>query len=92
MFFNINCDLHLHQHQPELLRVGDPELLGQDVHGVLLTVRGHDILIVACLVVLRVVESEKSDDLKLPDSVDTSLLGDVQDLDPGLYEVKIFLS
>ena len=73
-----------HQNQAKLLGAGDSELLGEDVHRVLLTVSRDDILVVPSLVVLGVVQSEEGDHLQLPDGVHTALLGHVQDLHTGL--------
>ena len=42
----------LRQQEPELLRAGDAALLGQDVHGVLLAVRGDYVRVVSSLVIL----------------------------------------
>ena len=81
-----------HQDQAELLGAGDSEFLGEDIHRVLLTVGGDDILVVASLVVLGVVESEEGDHLQLPDGVDASLLGHVQDLHTGLGKTSNIIS
>ena len=40
------------EQQPELLGAGDPVLLGQDVHRVLLAVRGDNVRVVAGLIIL----------------------------------------
>ena len=42
----------LRQQETELLRAGDATLLGQDVHSVLLAVRGDNIRVVPGLVIL----------------------------------------
>ena len=42
----------LRYQETELLRAGDAALLGQDVHGVLLAVRGDNIRVVPGLVIL----------------------------------------
>ena len=43
----------LRYQETELLRAGDAALLGQDVHGVLLAVRGDDVRVVSCLIILK---------------------------------------
>lgn len=73
-----------HQDQTKLLGAGDTVFLGEHIHSVLLTVCGDDVLVVAGLVVLGVVEGEEGDHLQLPDGVHTALLGHVEDLDTGL--------
>ena len=78
-----------HKNKPELFGVCYPELLGQDIHGILLAVCGYDVLVVARLVVLRVVESEKCDHLQLTNAVNTASLGHVEDLHPGLAEIEM---
>ena len=39
--------------ETKLLWAGDSVLLGQDVHGVLLAVRGDDVRVVSCLIILK---------------------------------------
>ena len=43
----------LRHQEPELLGAGDPALLGQDVHRVLLAVRRDNVRVVASLVILK---------------------------------------
>ena len=43
------------EQQPELLGAGHPVLLGQHVHRVLLAVRGDDVRVVSCLVILTTI-------------------------------------
>ena len=45
----------LRQQEPELLRTGDAALLGQDVHRVLLAVRGDDVRVVSRLIILTII-------------------------------------
>ena len=72
------------QDQTKLLRTGDPKLLGQDKHSVLLGVGGDDITVVTSLIVLVVVQGEEGLHLQLPDGVDRALFGHMKDLNPAL--------
>ena len=50
------CGKEVLRHQePELLGTGDPVLLGQDVHRVLLAVRRDNVRVVTSLVILKMV-------------------------------------
>jgi len=74
----------LRQQEPELLRTGDAALLGQDVHRVLLAVRGDDVRVVSGLVILGAVEGEETEHLHLLDGEDGADLGHVEQLHSGL--------
>ena len=76
------------QDKTKLLRTGNPILLGQDEHSILLGVSGDDITVVASLVVLVVVQGEEGLNLQLPDSVDRALFGHMKDLNPSLNRKK----